>query len=113
MRTALFYGGPEIRVEEMPTPEPGPGEVLVRIGAAGICGSDLHMYRGESPWGGWGGDVPRRSGHELSGTVAAVGPHVTGIRSVSASALSQHRSAAAMPILRARRLPSLLQPRPA
>jgi threonine dehydrogenase-like Zn-dependent dehydrogenase len=79
MRTAVFYGGPDIRVEETPTPAPGPDEALVRIGAAGICGSDLHLYRGENPWGGWGGDGPRRGGHELAGTVAAVGADVTGL----------------------------------
>jgi len=46
MRAALFYGGRDIRVEELPDPTPGPGEVLVRIRAAGVCGSDLHPYRG-------------------------------------------------------------------
>src|SRR3978361_976000 len=46
MKVALFYGGPDIRVAELPTPEPGNGEVLVRIQSAGICGSDLHRYRG-------------------------------------------------------------------
>lgn len=75
MKTAMFYGGPDIRIEEIPTPEPGPGEVLVRVRAAGICGSDLHSYRQPRR----DGQTPTRAGHELSGEVAAVGPGVTGL----------------------------------
>jgi threonine dehydrogenase-like Zn-dependent dehydrogenase len=82
MKAALFYGGPEIRVEELPVPEPGPGEVLVRVRAAGICGSDLHGYRrGRPPRPA--ADAPRvarQSGHELAGVVAALGPGVDGLR---------------------------------
>src|SRR5437667_395420 len=65
MKTAMFYGGPDIRVEDMARPEPGPGEVLVRVRAAGICGSDLHGYREPRP----GVRYPMRSGHELGGAV--------------------------------------------
>jgi 2-desacetyl-2-hydroxyethyl bacteriochlorophyllide A dehydrogenase len=72
VKTALFYGGPNVRVTEMTTPEPGPGEVLVRVRAAGICGSDLHGYREPRP----GVTYPIRAGHELCGEVAAVGPGV-------------------------------------
>jgi 2-desacetyl-2-hydroxyethyl bacteriochlorophyllide A dehydrogenase len=75
MKTAMFYGGPDVRVEEMATPEPGPGEVLVRIRAAGICGSDLHGYRAPRP----GVQYPIRQGHELCGDVAAMGPGVSGL----------------------------------
>jgi threonine dehydrogenase-like Zn-dependent dehydrogenase len=75
MKAALFYGGRDIRVEELPDPAPGPGEVLIDIGAAGVCGSDLHPYRGADPWGGQASG-PRRAGHELAGVVAAVGPGV-------------------------------------
>ena len=49
MKAALFYGGADIRVEELPTPEPGPGEVLIRVQSAGICGSDLHAIAGPIP----------------------------------------------------------------
>jgi 2-desacetyl-2-hydroxyethyl bacteriochlorophyllide A dehydrogenase len=75
MKTAVFYGGPDIRVEEIPDPVPGPGQVLVRVRAAGICGSDLHGYRAPRP------DLtyPLRAGHELSGEVADVGEGVTGL----------------------------------
>lgn len=77
MRAARFYGGRDIRVEEIPAPTPGPGEVLVRIRSAGICGSDLHNYRGNRapvfspPW---------EQGHELAGEVAALGQGVTNLR---------------------------------
>ena len=75
MKTAMFYGGPDVRVEEMAVPEPGPGEVLVRVRAAGICGSDLHGYRQPRP----GATYPNRAGHELSGEVAGLGPGVAGL----------------------------------
>jgi 2-desacetyl-2-hydroxyethyl bacteriochlorophyllide A dehydrogenase len=70
---AAFYQGPRlVALREAPRPEPGPGEVLVRVRACGICGSDLHRYRG----GGLGsGAVP---GHEIAGEVAALGPDVAG-----------------------------------
>jgi 2-desacetyl-2-hydroxyethyl bacteriochlorophyllide A dehydrogenase len=76
VKAALFYGGADIRVSEMPDPIPGAGEVLVRVRAAGICGSDLHGYRRT------GGAVvaPYTSGHELAGEVAMLGPGVTDVR---------------------------------
>jgi L-idonate 5-dehydrogenase len=62
----------------VPCPEPGPGEVLVRVQRAGICGSDLHYYS----HGRCGNFVPTRPfilGHEFSGEVAALGEGVTGL----------------------------------
>jgi 2-desacetyl-2-hydroxyethyl bacteriochlorophyllide A dehydrogenase len=81
MKAALFYGGRDIRVETLPDPQPGPGEVLVRVRAAGICGSDLHGYRRPAPEGAPRGGAPRgrENGHELAGVVAALGPGVTGL----------------------------------
>lgn len=78
MKAALFYGGRDIRVEDVPDPLPGPGEVLIDVRAAGVCGSDLHPYRGANPWGAVE-TVPRRAGHELAGVVAALGSGVTGL----------------------------------
>jgi threonine dehydrogenase-like Zn-dependent dehydrogenase len=78
MQAAVFHGGKDIRVERLPVPSPGPGEVLVRVAAAGICGSDLHRYRGDDPWQSAGAG-PRRAGHELAGTVVALGPEVRGV----------------------------------
>lgn len=78
MKAALFYGGKDIRLAEVPDPVPGPGEVLVRVRAAGICGSDLHGYRDPARvWPGLG--IPYRTGHELAGEVAALGPSVAGL----------------------------------
>ncbi len=78
MLVAKFYGGKDIRVEETPDPEPGAGEAVIEICAAGICGSDLHRYRGLDPWGGVPSG-PRTYGHELAGIVTALGPGTEGI----------------------------------
>ncbi len=79
MKAALFYGGPDIRVQEVPTPVPGAGEVLVKVQAAGICGSDLHGYRDPSASLAHGSG-PRMTGHELAGVVAALGAGVEGFK---------------------------------
>ncbi len=76
MRAARLYGKEDLRVEEMPKPEAGPGEVLLRVKAAALCGTDIRMYRngarGATP------SNPLVLGHEVSGVVEAVGPGVTG-----------------------------------
>jgi L-iditol 2-dehydrogenase len=71
---AAFSGGKEkIEVKDAPVPEPGAGEVLLRVRACGICGSDLHFYWGELP------ALPTVSpGHEFAGEVAEVGEGVQG-----------------------------------
>ena len=71
MRAATIRDG-EVLVEEHPDPEPGRGEVLVRVRAAGINGGDLHQRAGRYPAPpGWPPDIP---GMELAGEVAARGP---------------------------------------
>ena len=72
MPAALFMGLREVAVDELPTPVPGPDELLLEVSHCGICGSDLHFLL---EWGGRAGVV---EGHEYSGTVAAVGDGVTG-----------------------------------
>ena len=62
-----------VRIEERPRPEPGPGEILVRIRASGICHSDLHILDGEMPLQR---PQPLVVGHEGAGTVEALGPGV-------------------------------------
>jgi 2-desacetyl-2-hydroxyethyl bacteriochlorophyllide A dehydrogenase len=57
-------------VIDRPEPAAGPGEVLVRIRRAGVCGTDLHIYQGSHPYLAY----PRVIGHELSGEIAATGP---------------------------------------
>lgn len=64
-------------LREVPQPEPGPGEVLVRVDAAGLCHSDVHMI--EAPPGVFPVDIPFTLGHETAGTVAALGPGAAGV----------------------------------
>lgn len=62
----VFTGNRQLEVRELPVPDPGPGEVRLKIMATGVCGSDLHVYRAEQ--------VPGQiAGHEPSGVVDAVG----------------------------------------
>ncbi len=80
MKAAVFYSGADVRVEDVPDLKPGAGEVLCRVGAAGICGSDLHGYRAAKEGRPWGGTYPRVApGHELAGTVVELGPEVDGL----------------------------------
>ena len=76
MKAAIFYGGNDIRLEEHPQPAPGPDEVLFRVRSAGVCGSDLHLYRGQYPYGV---REPHQRGHELAGEIVALGSGVTGL----------------------------------
>lgn len=67
---ALVYDGPgRVAVREVDDPAPGPGEVLVEVEAAGICGTDHHLVAGDL--GVAPGTIP---GHEIAGRVVAVGP---------------------------------------
>ncbi len=69
MRVAMYYSNNDVRLEEMPTPQIGPGELLVRIEASGICGSDvMEWYRLDK--------VPLVLGHEIAGEIVAVGGKV-------------------------------------
>lgn len=71
MRAALYRAGGGIDLTDVAEPgAPGPGEVLVRPRATGICGSDLHVYRGQAR------PLAFAGGHEIAGEVAAVGPGV-------------------------------------
>lgn len=64
--------GDPLVIEEIPDPEPRQGEVLVKVAACGVCHSDLHVIKGEL-----GFPLPAVLGHEISGTVAGVGPGVS------------------------------------
>ena len=61
----------------VPAPEPGPGEVLVKVEAAGLCHSDLHLM--DWPAGTVPYTLPFTLGHETAGTVAAIGPGARGV----------------------------------
>jgi L-iditol 2-dehydrogenase len=71
MRAAVLYGKEDVRVERIPVPAPGPGEILVKVGAALTCGTDLKVFRR-----GYHAAMirpPSVFGHEMAGTVAACG----------------------------------------
>ncbi len=72
MQAAVYRGTNHVRVETVPVPAIGAGEVLLRVGACGICGTDLKKIHTGSH------SAPRVFGHETAGTVAAVGEGVTG-----------------------------------
>lgn len=70
---------PGIWMEEIPIPEVGPGDVLIRVDRAAICGTDVHIYN----WDAWAQKtipVPMAVGHEFVGRVAAVGSQVKGVK---------------------------------
>lgn len=69
MQAARLFGTGDMRVVSVPDPQPGQNEVLIRIAAAGICGTDRHLFKGEFPC-----NPPVTLGHEFSGTVIANGP---------------------------------------
>lgn len=75
MRAQRFYADSKtVAVEDVPIPEPGPGEVLVKVAFCGICHSDLSLINGTFP-----AQLPVvTQGHEASGTIAKLGPGVTG-----------------------------------
>src|SRR5438132_13553319 len=75
MLAAMFYGPMDVRLEERPIHQPGPGEVLLQVAAATTCGTDVKTYRRGHPL------LFRHTsagfGHEVSGVIAAVGEGVT------------------------------------
>jgi len=78
MRVSRLHGIRDLRLEELPRPVPGPGQVLLRIASVGVCGSDVHYYL----HGRIGSQVvtaPIIMGHEFSAWVAEVGPGVKGL----------------------------------
>ena len=76
MLAARIHAKEDLRLDEFETPTPGPGEVLLRLGAGSICGSDLHYYF-EGRNGSFVVREPLIPGHEASAVVEAVGPGVT------------------------------------
>jgi (R,R)-butanediol dehydrogenase / meso-butanediol dehydrogenase / diacetyl reductase len=71
MRAAVLNGPGDLQVVDKPAPQPGPGEVVVKVEYCGICGSDLHAYKtGMFPFG-------LTIGHEYAGIIESVGPGVS------------------------------------
>ncbi|MDN3266908.1 alcohol dehydrogenase catalytic domain-containing protein [Streptomyces sp. MA15] len=74
MRAAVAVGpDAPLAPQDPEVPEPGPGEVLVKVTACGVCFTDLNLLRGHCPFARF----PVVPGHEITGVVAATGPGVT------------------------------------
>jgi L-idonate 5-dehydrogenase len=87
MLACRIHAKEDLRVEQADMPEVGPGEVLLKLGAGGICGSDLHYYF-EGRNGSFVVREPLIPGHEASAVVAGVGPGVTRVKAGDKVAVS-------------------------
>ncbi|NQT27990.1 MAG: alcohol dehydrogenase catalytic domain-containing protein [Candidatus Omnitrophica bacterium] len=83
MKVAMYYSNNDVRLQEMPKPDIGPGELLVKVQASGICGSDvMEWYRIKK--------APLVLGHEVAGEVAEVGEGVIGFKQGDRVCVSHH-----------------------
>ena len=83
MKAAVYYNNRDVRIEEMPIPRIGGGEILVRVEASGICGSDvMEWYRIKK--------APRVLGHEIAGVITEVGKGVTRFKEGDRVFVSHH-----------------------
>jgi L-iditol 2-dehydrogenase len=83
MQVAMYYNNRDVRLEEMPVPPIGPGELLVKVLASGICGSDvMEWYRTKK--------APRVLGHEITGEIVETGGRVKGFRPGDRVFVSHH-----------------------
>jgi L-iditol 2-dehydrogenase len=83
MRVGMYYNNKDVRLEELPRPEIGPGELLLKVEASGICGTDLlEWYRIHK--------APLVLGHEIAGRVAALGEGVAGYQESDRIAVAHH-----------------------
>ncbi len=78
MKANFFLGNGRFSLQEVPTPTPGPGEVLIRNAVFGVCGTDVHIFHGEP--GSAEVTPPVVLGHEFSGVIEALGPGVEGLQ---------------------------------
>lgn len=74
MEAAIFSAPFELAITERDRPQPGAGEALVRVDAAGLCAGDLYIYLGKNPYVSY----PRIGGHEIAGHVEMLGPDTAG-----------------------------------
>jgi L-iditol 2-dehydrogenase len=83
MRVAMYYNNKDIRIEELPKPKIGPGELLVKVMACGICGSDvMEWYRIKK--------APRVLGHEMTGEIVEFGKNVKDFKKGDRVFVSHH-----------------------
>ena len=78
MLAAMFHAPMDVRLEQIPIPQPGPGEVLLKVAAATTCGTDLKAFRRGHPL--LFRQTPASFGHEVSGVVSTIGTGVTQCR---------------------------------
>ena len=78
MKATYFLGNGRFEVRDEPIPEPGPNDVLLKVAACGICGTDVHIYHGDK--GSAAVNPPVVLGHELAGIVVKVGANVSGLK---------------------------------
>ncbi len=71
MKSAVFYGKHDLRIEETEVPKPGPTEALIQVKACGVCGTDIHIYEGGK--GAAAVTPPTILGHEFSGVIVETG----------------------------------------
>ncbi len=105
MRAAVLRGNGSVMIDEVPLPQPGPGEVRLALEGCGVCGSDLPVWEGRSWF-----EYPRQPGapgHEAWGRIDAVGPSVTGWRAGERVAGLSYRGYAEFDLARADRIVGL------
>ena len=95
MKAAILHGPRDLRIESARMPEPGPGEVVVRVGMAGLCGTDYRIWTGDRPVA-----YPLVLGHEFVGQVSATGRGVTRVRAGDRVAIEPNYSCGACPLCR-------------
>ncbi len=75
MKAAVLEKVGQIVIEEVPDPKPGPREVLIRVRACGVCGTDLKLYHGQ-----YTAKIPVILGHEFAGDIVEVGAEVKSLK---------------------------------
>ena len=98
MRAMVYRGVATLSAETRPLPVPAAGELLIRVAACGICGTDTHIYQGQP--GAAEVKPPTILGHEFSGHVAAVGPAVEGFEPGMLVAVDPNDNCGACPACR-------------
>src|SRR5688500_1012092 len=86
MRQVILAEPFRLELREVSRPEPAPGQALVRVRRIGVCGTDLHAYRGRQPYFTY----PRVLGHEISGEVAEIGENPAGLKPGDTCVVSPH-----------------------
>jgi len=79
MQAAQFIAPNKTLVTELAKPEPAPNEVLIEVKNAGVCGTDIHILKGEYALA----EFPMVPGHEFSGVVSAIGEKVTSVKTLA------------------------------